>query len=107
MTIVTEYLKARGVPYEEIKHERSAQATAEARVVGVDAGEVLKAVVLDSGPRHAIAVIPADRRLEMRLLREALHDAGRISRPRTSSRPTTPRSSSGGSRRSGRSSTRR
>lgn len=74
MPSLTEVLDARGIPHELISHPRTYTSIQEARALGVDADEVAKTVVLDAGSGHAIAVIPASRRLDMRLVREALGD---------------------------------
>jgi len=74
MSIVTDYLDARGVPYEVIHHDPSATSLAEAHAIGADADVVLKAIVIDTRGRHAVAVIPASQRLDMHLVREALDD---------------------------------
>jgi Ala-tRNA(Pro) deacylase len=74
MSIVTQYLDARCVPYEVIHHHPSATSLAEARAVGVDADVVLKAIVIDTQGRRVVAVVPASRRLDMHLVREALDD---------------------------------
>lgn len=74
MSTVTNYLEARGVPYEVIHHDPSSTSLAEARALGLDADVVLKAIVIDTQGRRAVAVIPASRRLDMHLVREALDD---------------------------------
>jgi len=74
MSIVTDYLEARGVPFEVIHHDPSSTSLAEARALGVDADVVLKAIVIDTHGRHVVAVVPASRRLDMHLVREALED---------------------------------
>ena len=74
MSLVTEYLEARGVPYEVIHHDPSVSSLEEARAVHVDADHVLKAVVIATRGGRAVAVIPASRRLDMHLVREALAD---------------------------------
>jgi len=74
MSIVTDYLEARGIPYEMIHHDPSSTSLAEARALGVDADVVLKAIVIDSQGRRVVAVILASQRLDMHLVREALHD---------------------------------
>lgn len=74
MSIVTDYLTVRGIPYEVIHHDPSSTSLAEARALGVDADVVLKAIVIDSQGRRVVAVIPATQRLDMHLVREALHD---------------------------------
>ena len=74
MSLVTEYLDARGIPYELIHHDPSSTSLEEARALHMDAGQVLKAVVVDTRGRHAVAVIPASRRLDMYLVHGALDD---------------------------------
>ena len=74
MSLVTEYLEARGIPYEVIHHDPSTTSLEEARSLHMDADHVLKAVLIDARGRHAVAVIPASRRLDMYLVRAALDD---------------------------------
>ena len=74
MSLVTGYLDARGIPYEVIHHEPSTTSLEEAHSLHMDADHVLKAVVIDTRGRHAVAVIPASRRLDMYLVRGALDD---------------------------------
>jgi Ala-tRNA(Pro) deacylase len=74
MSLVTEYLDARGVPYEVIHHDPSRTSLEEARAVHLDADHVLKAVVIATRGGRAVAVIPASRRLDLHLVREALAD---------------------------------
>jgi Ala-tRNA(Pro) deacylase len=74
MSIVKDYLEARGIPYEVIHHDPSSTSLAEARALGVDADVVLKAIVIDTQGRRVVAVIPASQRLDMHLVREALDD---------------------------------
>ena len=65
MSFVTEYLDARGVPYEVIHHDPSVSSLEEAGAVHVDADHVLKAVRIATRGGRAVAVIPASRRLDM------------------------------------------
>lgn len=74
MSLVTEYLEARGVPYEVIHHDPSVSSLEEASAVHLDADHVLKAVVIATQSGRAVAVIPASGRLDMHLVREALAD---------------------------------
>ncbi len=74
MSVVTEYLQARGVPFEVLKHPRAFTGVAEARALGIEADEVLKTVVVDTERGHVLAVVPGDRRLDMHLVREAVED---------------------------------
>ena len=74
MTIVTEHLERLGVRFEVLPHERSETAQEEARSLDVDPDEVLKVLVLEVDTGHALAVLPASRRLDLPLLRVALGD---------------------------------
>jgi Ala-tRNA(Pro) deacylase len=74
MTIVTEHLERLGVRFEVLPHERSETALEEAAALGISAGEVLKVVVLNVETGHALAVLPASRRLDLQLTRTALDD---------------------------------
>ena len=75
MSLVTEYLAGRGVGFEVIPHRRAFTSLQEARAVGVTADEVLKTVALWTGGKYVLAVVPASRRLELRLVRQALEDS--------------------------------
>jgi prolyl-tRNA editing enzyme YbaK/EbsC (Cys-tRNA(Pro) deacylase) len=74
MATVAEHLEGRGVPFELIPHDRAYTSIGEAQALGIDADEVLKTIVLDTEGGHALAVIPASRRLDMRLARDAVGD---------------------------------
>ena len=74
MTIVTEHLERLGVRFEVLPHDRSETAREEARSLDVDPDEVLKVLVLDVETGHALAVIPASRRLDLALTRAALEE---------------------------------
>jgi Ala-tRNA(Pro) deacylase len=76
MTPIVKRLSERAVPFEVIDHDRTYTAIEEARAIGIDADEVLKVVVIDSIDGFRLAVIPASRRLDMHLVREALYDQG-------------------------------
>jgi Ala-tRNA(Pro) deacylase len=75
MSLVTDYLDSRGVPYELLHHEPTTSSVEEAGALHADIDQVLKAVVVDTRDRHVVAVIPASRRLDMHLVREALGDS--------------------------------
>ncbi len=74
MSAVTEHLAAKGVPFEEIAHERAFTSIAEARAMGIAADEVVKTLVLKTAAGHAIAVVPGSRRLDMKRVQEATGD---------------------------------
>lgn len=73
MSRVTEHLEASGVDYEVLTHEPTPTAYGEARALGIDAHDVAKTVVLDIRTGHAFAVVPADCRVDIELVKEALH----------------------------------
>lgn len=74
MSAVTEYLEKQGIPFDVIPHDRTYTSVDEARAMGIEADEVLKTVVVNSSSRHAIAVVPGSRRLDMHRVREVLGD---------------------------------
>lgn len=74
MSVVTEHLQRRDVPFELITHPRAFSSLAEALAMGVEADEVLKTLVLDTGEHHVLAVVPASRRLDVRRVRVATGD---------------------------------
>jgi Ala-tRNA(Pro) deacylase len=74
MSLVTEYLDACGVSYEVVHSEPSIASPEDGRALHTDTDLVLKAFVIDARGRHAVAVIPASRQLDMRRVREALDD---------------------------------
>jgi Ala-tRNA(Pro) deacylase len=71
---VTLALRERGAHFEVVHHARAAAAIQEAIVLGLAPGDVLKAVVLESHGAPVLAVVPANRRPDMHLVRRALGD---------------------------------
>jgi Ala-tRNA(Pro) deacylase len=74
MSAVTEHLEQRGSGFELLPHRQAYTSTDEARALGIDAGEVLKTLAVRTGPGYALMVIPASRRLDLHLVRDALAD---------------------------------
>lgn len=74
MSLVTEYLERKGVPFEAISHEKTYTTIDEARALGIEADAVVKTLLLDTSSGHALAVIPGDRRLDMRLVEDVVGD---------------------------------
>ncbi len=74
MSVVTDYLKNRGLVFEVISHGQAYTSIDEARALGINADEVLKTVALDTPSGHALAVIPGSRRLSTKLVRKAIGD---------------------------------
>lgn len=72
MTVVTEHLTRRGIRFQVLPHARTTSALGEALVLGIDADEVAKAVVLDVGEGHVLAIVPASRKVDLDLVREGL-----------------------------------
>jgi Ala-tRNA(Pro) deacylase len=74
MSLVTEYLERKGVPFELIPHEKTYTTIDEARALGIEADAVVKTLLLDTASGHVLAVIPGDRRLNMRLVEDVVGD---------------------------------
>jgi Ala-tRNA(Pro) deacylase len=74
MSVVTEHLEQQGSAFQLLVHRQAYTSTDEARALGIDAGEVLKTLAVRTGPRYALVVIPASRRLDLHLVRDALGD---------------------------------
>jgi Ala-tRNA(Pro) deacylase len=74
MTTLTDYLDQQGIDYEILMHERSFTGIEEARALGIEADEVLKTVIVDTGGQHVALVLPSDERLDMALVRTVLED---------------------------------
>ncbi len=72
MSQVTEHLTALGVAHEVLHHPPTDTARAEADALGIDAHFVVKTVLLDVRTGHAFALVPADCRVDLALVREAL-----------------------------------
>jgi Ala-tRNA(Pro) deacylase len=74
MSAVSEHLQQQGSAFEVIGHRQAYTCADEARALGIDAGEVLKTVAVRVGGGYALMVIPASRRLDLHLVREAIGD---------------------------------
>lgn len=75
MTALLDYLQGRGVPFQAIPHQQTTTSLAEAHTLGVPEEEVAKTLVIIANSGPALLVIPASRRLDMGLMRQALKDA--------------------------------
>lgn len=69
-----EQLSYRGARFQVLHHGPAHAGVQEALAVGAPLGEVLKTVVLDTTAGHALAVIPANRHLDMKRVRAAVAD---------------------------------
>ena len=74
MSKVTQYLADRHVPFTTLEHQDAATAIAEASALVLPPWKVAKTVVLDTKEGHVLAVVPADRRVDLHLVRAALDD---------------------------------
>lgn len=74
MSLTTEYLEGRGVPFEAIPHDKAFTSIDEARALGIEADAVVKTLLIDSSAGHVLAVIPGDRRLDMKLVEGVVGD---------------------------------
>jgi Ala-tRNA(Pro) deacylase len=74
MRELIEELRKRKCRFELIAHPRTFTSIEEALALGVAADEVLKSVIVETHGTDAVLVIPASRRLDMSLVRQALKD---------------------------------
>lgn len=75
MSKVTEYLEKRHVDFTSIAHEEAATAISEAHVLALPPWMIAKTVVVDVAGEHVIAVVPADRRVDLHRVRALLGDS--------------------------------
>lgn len=74
MMEVTEYLEAKGIPFEVLEHDRAFTTLDEALALHVDPHVVVKTLLVDTRWGRVLVVIPGDRRLDMQMLRDAVGD---------------------------------
>jgi Ala-tRNA(Pro) deacylase len=78
MTLVTEQLTRKGIPFEILFHQPTFFARDEAHRLGLPLSEVVKTILIDTRPGHALAVIPSSRHLDMHLVRQAIGPHARL-----------------------------
>jgi Ala-tRNA(Pro) deacylase len=71
---VARYLDEAGVGYEVIEHEPTFSAADEAAATGTRTDEEAKTILLRSGARYRVAVLPASERLDLQKVRELLDE---------------------------------
>lgn len=74
MTVVTEYLETKAIPFEVMPHPMAFTAEDEAHSLGVDPHVIAKTLLVDTRWGRALAVVPGDRRIDMDLLRDVVGD---------------------------------
>lgn len=74
MSTVTEHLQSMGIRFRVRPHAPTRSAMGEALALGISPDEVAKAVLLDVGEGHVLAIVPASLRVDVDLVREALGD---------------------------------
>jgi len=74
VSLVTDQLQRQGVPFEVIPHPRAMTSVDEAGALGIVVDEVVKTLVLDAASGHALAVLPATRRLDTKVAQQAVGD---------------------------------
>jgi Ala-tRNA(Pro) deacylase len=79
MTKVTEHLEQRGVRFEVLPHRPVRSSLAEARALHLPPGDVVKVVVLEVPEGPALALVPADRSVDLAAAASALEvDSARL-----------------------------
>jgi Ala-tRNA(Pro) deacylase len=74
MSLVTDHLQHRDKVFEVLPHAPAMTSLEEARAIGIAPVDVIKTLVLDTAAGHALAVLPAMARLDMKLAQRAAHD---------------------------------
>ncbi|MGH9011574.1 MAG: aminoacyl-tRNA deacylase [Acidimicrobiia bacterium] len=74
MSLVTDHLEERGVPFEVIPHRQAYTSIDEARALGIAADEVVKTVLVRAASGNALAAVCGYRRLDMSLVQTAVDD---------------------------------
>ena len=74
MSTVTEHLQDLGIRFRTRPHAPATSAMGEALALGISPDDVAKAVLLDAADGHVLAIVPASRRVDIDLVREALDD---------------------------------
>ena len=69
---VADFLRVKRVAYEFIPHERTTEAQRLAHSVHAPGREVAKTVLLKAGAAYVVAVLPADRSIDLDLAKQAL-----------------------------------
>jgi Ala-tRNA(Pro) deacylase len=72
------YLEDQHVDYEVLEHKPTMSAMQTAQACHIPAGQLAKAVLLDTKDDYLLAVIPSDRRLDLSELREELGSKPRL-----------------------------
>ena len=74
VSLVTEHLQRHDKAFVVLPHPPAMNSIDEARVIGIGAEDVIKTVVLDTDAGHALAVLPAVERLDLKLAQRAVQD---------------------------------
>jgi Ala-tRNA(Pro) deacylase len=74
MSLITEHLQRHHKAFEVLPHPPVLSSIDEARAIGIAAEDVIKTLVLDTAAGHALAVLPALGRLDLKLAQRAVQD---------------------------------
>lgn len=74
MSRVVEHFQSLGAAFEVIPHAQAYTSIGEAQALGIAAGEVIKTVAVRTAGGYALMAVPGYRRLDMRLVSEAVGD---------------------------------
>jgi Ala-tRNA(Pro) deacylase len=78
LAAVRAQLDARGVAYEVVEHGETFRAVDEAQAAGAGPAEMAKTVALRERDAYVLAVIPANRRLDLERVRTLLRASSRL-----------------------------
>jgi Ala-tRNA(Pro) deacylase len=75
---VVGFLRESGVSHEVLEHEPTYSASEDAAATGTRPAEEAKTILLRSGERYRVAVLPASARLDLHKVRELLGESARL-----------------------------
>ncbi|HYM50462.1 MAG TPA: YbaK/EbsC family protein [Candidatus Limnocylindrales bacterium] len=74
MSTATQQIAGKGVAFEVLAHAPTYDALDEARRLGIEASDVVKTIAIKTRSGHALMVIPASTRLDLKLVHQATGD---------------------------------
>lgn len=75
---VKSYLDKKNASYEVVSHPQVFSCIEEAKVLGIDAGEIVKNLVIKVKDKHAFVLLPGSSRLDVHKLREIFGKKARL-----------------------------
>ncbi len=75
---VKSYLDKKKIPYETVSHPQVFSCIEEAKALGIDAGDIVKNLVIKIKDKHVFVLLPGSLRLDVHKLREIFGKRARL-----------------------------